>query len=77
MRKRTSEKNYLYVTAGNEPALAKEIEAFLEILKSESPTGLKWDFRPLPRETHETIQYRSLEAGLRALAAAGTVFARD
>jgi len=77
LKKRTAEKNYLYVTVGNEPALVQEIEAFLGILKAESPPGLKWDFLPMPGETHESIQYRSLEAGLRALVAAGTVFARD
>ncbi len=70
LRKRTTERNYLYVTVGDEPGLSKEIEAFLDILKTENPPGLKWDFLPMPSETHESIQYRSLEAGLRALVSA-------
>ena len=77
LRKRTAEKNYLYMTAGDEPALRKEIEAFLDILKTENPPGLKWDFVPLAGETHQSIQYRSLEAGLRALVSAeGFAFLR-
>jgi len=70
LKKRTAEKNYLYITVGDEPALIKEIEAFLDILKTENPPGLKWDFLPMPGETHESIQFRSLEAGLRALVSA-------
>jgi predicted alpha/beta superfamily hydrolase len=70
LKKRTTEKNYLYVTIGDEPALRKDIEAFLDILKSENPPGLKWDFLPMPGETHDSIQFRSLEAGLRALVSA-------
>ncbi len=70
LKKRTAEKNYLYITVGDEPALVKEIEAFLYVLKTENPPGLKWDFLPLPGETHESIQFRSLEAGLRALVSA-------
>jgi len=67
LKKRAAEKTYLYITVGDEPALAKEIEAFLGILKTENPAGLKWDYLPLPGETHQSIQFRSLEAGLRAL----------
>ncbi len=39
----------------------------LDILKAENPTGLKWDSLPMPGETHRSIQFSSLEAGLRAL----------
>ncbi len=57
-------------SVGDEPALIKEIEAFLDVLKSENPPGLKWDFQPMPGEAHESIQFRSLEVGLRALVSA-------
>jgi hypothetical protein len=70
LKKRTAEKNYLYVTVGDEPVLSREIEAFIDILRAENPPGLKWDFAPMPGETHQSIQFRSLEAGLRALVSA-------
>jgi predicted alpha/beta superfamily hydrolase len=70
LKRRTVEKNYLFLAVGDEQALRTEIEAFLSILKAENPPGLKWDFLSMPRETRESIQFRSLEAGLRALVSA-------
>ena len=66
-KRRTSQKNYLYICVGNEPNLAPSIEEFFQIVKKLNPAGLKWDYKIMKNENHRTIKNISLDAGLRSL----------
>lgn len=67
LKKRTTQKNFLYLTVGNEPNLLPSIEAFNNILKKTAPKGLKWEYRVLKDENHNTMMGRCLQEGLQAL----------
>jgi predicted alpha/beta superfamily hydrolase len=71
LKGRTNEKNYLYVTVGNEPGLKPQIDEFISILKKNRPAGLIWEYTQMASETHRTIMDVSLAAGLKAFYTAG------
>jgi len=64
--KRNSQKNFLYISVGNEPRLIPDIEEFTSLLDKNKPAGLEWEFEKMPDEDHNSIMARSLASGLRA-----------
>ena len=67
LKKRTTQENFLFITVGNEPELLPSIEGFNHILKNTAPKGLKWEYRPLKNEDHNSMMSRCLQEGLRVL----------
>ena len=65
--KRSGQKNFLFITAGNEPALLPSIQGFIKILEQNAPEGLTWKFSIQKEEDHRTIMLRCLPEGLRSL----------
>jgi predicted alpha/beta superfamily hydrolase len=66
LKKRKSEKSYLYMAVGNEPDLKPAIDEFVRILGDTNAPGLVWDYIQMDKEDHSSIQVRSLTEGLRA-----------
>lgn len=67
LKKRSGQKNFLFLTVGNEPRLNPSIEAFIKILKNKKPVGVEWKFTMMQNENHRSIMVKSLAEGLRAL----------
>ncbi|MCP4725357.1 MAG: alpha/beta hydrolase, partial [bacterium] len=65
-KKRNSQKNFLYISVGNEPRLIPDIEEFISLLEKNKPAGLEWEYEEMSDEDHNSIMARSLTTGLRA-----------
>jgi predicted alpha/beta superfamily hydrolase len=67
IRKRNDEKNFLYITVGNEPRLKRAIEAFIENLETLKPVGVECKYTVKEREDHRSVMAMILPDGLRSV----------
>jgi len=64
LNKRTNEKNFLFMSIGNEPGIMPYFDQALKILERKSPKGLTWKSSKWPDENHQSMLTYSLMAGL-------------
>ncbi len=67
VRKRSVEKNFLYITVGDEPRLKEAIEAFIEHLETIKLSGIEWKYTVKEKESHRSVMAVILPAGLRSV----------
>jgi predicted alpha/beta superfamily hydrolase len=53
----------LYLTAAGDNS-AGDIQRFARVLEEQAPKGLRWNFKTMPEETHNSIPHRSIYLGL-------------
>lgn len=61
------DQNFLYMTMDDEVDLLPELNAFIDILKSNPTQGLVWEYHHWPTEDHYSTPARSIYAGLVAI----------
>ena len=66
LSKRANEKNFLFMSIGNEPELMPYFEQAINILERTSPKGLIWKSSKWLNENHQSMLLYSLTAGLLA-----------
>jgi hypothetical protein len=57
----------LYLASSSEPALARLTGRFAERLRKEDPPGVRWQYWPMPGETHGTIYHPAALDAVRRL----------
>jgi predicted alpha/beta superfamily hydrolase len=50
----------LYLAAGAESEITRDVEAFAESLRRHAPASIRWHYEPMPDETHGTIFHPAL-----------------
>ena len=55
----------LFLASSREPELATLTAAFAETLRVHAPKTLRWDYKPMPEETHATIYHPAALAAFR------------
>ena len=65
LKKYRNEK-FFYMTLGDEPGYTKTVEAFVKIIKKESPSGLDFHYIHMTNENHGSIPHLSIYNGLEA-----------
>jgi predicted alpha/beta superfamily hydrolase len=55
LKKRTSQKNFLHLTVGNEPQLKMSIESFVAKLEAMKPVGVEWQYSVKNNENHRSV----------------------
>jgi len=66
-KKRTTEKNSLFITIGNEPELMPGFDEFTNIIERQKPNGLTLKFTKSLKDDHMTITANALMEGLRTV----------
>lgn len=67
LRAHPDRRGTLYLTHGDEPAIAQATRRLAEVLKTAAPAGLRWLYEPLPAEHHATIYHPAALAAFRTL----------
>jgi predicted alpha/beta superfamily hydrolase len=67
LKKRTSEKNFLYLTVGDEPQLKMSIDSFVAKLEAIKPAGVEWQFSMKKDEDHRSVMAVILPEALRSV----------
>ena len=67
LKKRTSEKNFLHLTAGDEPQLKMSIDSFIARLAAIKPAGVEWQYSAKKGEDHRSVMAVILPEGLRSV----------
>jgi uncharacterized protein len=57
----------LYLASSSEPELAKLTKELADLLAKNAPANLKWQYEPMPGETHATIYHPAALLALRRL----------
>lgn len=67
LKKRTSQKNFLHLTVGDEPQLQMSIDSFVAKLEAIKPAGVEWQYAVKKDEDHRSVMAVILPGGLRSV----------
>jgi hypothetical protein len=67
LKKRTSQKNFLHLTVGDEPQLMVLIDSFVAKLEAMKPAGVEWQYSVKKDEDHRSVMAVILPEGLRSV----------
>ncbi len=63
LKKRTSRKNIMHLTVGNEPQLTMSIDSFVAKLEAMKPSGVEWQYLLKKDEDHRSVMAVILTEG--------------
>ncbi len=67
LKNKTFNGNSLFFSAGDQPELTPSLEELAKIMKTDAPVGLRWEYDPMEKDDHGSIQYKTVFDGLREL----------